>query len=122
MIDFVSTRTEVDEATKQNARVLAVVIATRLSFLWTPLSKEERSQRRNLDKDVLKSLHYFFDPESSFETHIDFIGGDAQTFREHLLGTHRLLEGGTFNETQRRTLQLRHRLWLANRFNTSPKD
>lgn len=111
MLDFVSTREGIDLEARKAAQLVASFIAVRLRDLMRSTSQKERERQANVNYEARLALEYFFAPTSAFEEHMELIGGDAQTFREHLLGKHALPEKGLFTEANRLTVQLRHHWW-----------
>lgn len=84
MIDFVSTRETTDAETAAGARLIGAVIAQALKDLAQRPSREEYDQRRNLNRDAIHSLRFFYDSDSVFPIYAKLIGMDAQAFRNAL--------------------------------------
>ena len=113
MFDFVSTRPTSTPTDQGHAQLIAGVIARMLRDACARPSLKEKQRRANFDLDAIGAMDYFFDPSSSFETHIEAIGGSAYSFRTALLGDHPLPDHSPFDMLDRRVLQLRHRWWCS---------
>lgn len=112
MIDFVSTRAEVDPATRRAAHFLASIAAQRVRDACTPPDPRESADGRNYDQVAREAIEYLFDPGSDFAHHLDLLGGGAPSFRAALLDYRPLPPKGSFTEPMRRVLQARYRWWV----------
>ncbi len=118
MIDFTSTRSGVSPATAAASRLLAAVLAQAIEDAARPFSKQEKVLHMNLQRDVLEALEFLFvDPEGVFAGYASLIGTSADSIRTALMrrGDGSVLRPSSFNEMDRRTLQIRARLFLATR-------
>lgn len=113
MIDFVSTRVSTDPATRAAAQLIAAGIAQFLRDASQKPTREEQERHRNLKWSALSAIEYLFGKGSSFEDHIEMLGGTAAPFRAALLDDRPLQENGPFTHYQRRIIQARYRWWTA---------
>ena len=112
MIDFISTRQGCDEDTRKAARLLAAVIVEMIRSAATKPSRDERTQGTNEDVGARIGIEYLFGANSTFERHIETLGGSAACMREALLSDRKLDGRFGFTEEARHNIQTRHRWWL----------
>jgi hypothetical protein len=113
MFDFVSTREGVSPETQAAARLLAMFVAAALADAALPPDPEEAQMGRNYNLDARAAVDYLFSKGSSFENHIELLGGSPSRVRAALLGDRELPERGLFTMDMRRIIQMRHTWWAA---------
>lgn len=111
MIDFLSTREGCTEETRRAARLLAAVIVEMLRKAGTRPTRVERAMGLNEELDARIGIDYLFGANSTFELHIETLGGSAVTMREALLSDRKLDNRFGFTEELRHNIQTRHRWW-----------
>jgi hypothetical protein len=89
-IDFVSTREGVDVQSQRCARLVGAVIAQALKDLTERPLKDERINKINLNKNVIRSIYFFNSP--AFINYAAMVGFDGKEFLD------RILIGGTTTE------------------------
>jgi len=89
-IDFVSTREGVDVQSQRCARLVGAVIAQALKDLTERPLKDERINKINLNKNVIRSIYFFSSP--AFINYAAMVGFDGKEFLD------RILIGGTTTE------------------------
>lgn len=121
MIDFVSTRPDIDRYTASCAQLLAAVIAQAVRDACEPPSKKEKELEKNLNEDSITALLFLFSDDpvfapyqklmgpSKFKAYSELIGMSHEALRNELLTP----EGGGVDYFQRRTLRIRLQ-WLKN--------
>jgi hypothetical protein len=114
MIDFVSTRDEVDPVTRGCARMLGSLIANTVRWASFPTSQLERQTATNIREEAQYALDYLFGADSPFEMHMTLLGGSAVSFRRALLDSELADRGAAgFGPDRRHVLITRHAWWQA---------
>jgi hypothetical protein len=109
--DLVSTNA-VDDQTKASARLLAAVIAQALHDLSIKPTKDEYSERRNMNSDAIGAL-IFFGKHGMFKTYAKLIGINPDNFLEGLATSKQNEDEKKpcFTEAQFRACRARMKWW-----------
>lgn len=111
MIDFVSTREETDGETRACARLVTAIIVQAVRDAAAPLAKAEKEAQRNLDDNARHALRFLFEPKSALAQYATAIGSSAHAIRSALMSpADAVTARSSFNDIDRRTLQLRARM------------
>jgi hypothetical protein len=121
MIDFVSTRDGTSDDTKRAAHLLSFLLVSFIRSASIKPDAAEKAAARNLNYDALLGIEYLFDENSTFEDHVEAIGGSPATMRAALLSKRALGPRSPFTEEMRRVIQVRHQWWAASK-QPAPRD
>lgn len=103
MIDFISSRTDIDDQTAACARLLAAVIAQAIRDACESPSNQEKHLEMNRQVDALHAIDFLFNDASVFPRYAGLIGVSHEAIRSALLEP----TGGGIAEFQRRILRIR---------------
>jgi len=82
VIDLISTHDGVDEQTRNEAHLLAAVIALALQDICMVPSDEEIRYQQNISRKSIDALTFFYSPRSMFRTYSLMIGLNPEVFVE----------------------------------------
>lgn len=103
MIDFISSRTDIDDQTAACARLLAAVIAQAIRDACERPSSQEKHLELNRQVDALQSIDFLFNDASRFPRYAELLGVSHESIRSALLEP----KGGGIDDAQRRIVKIR---------------
>jgi hypothetical protein len=103
MIDFISSRTDIDDQTAACARLIAAVIAQAIRDACERPSNQEKHLELNRHVDALHAIDFLFNNASVFPRYAALIGASHESIRSALLEP----TGGGIDEGQRRIIRIR---------------
>lgn len=118
MIDFYSTRDDVDPQTAACANLLLAVITQAIKDASAEMSKKEKQLQRNINSEARQALQFLFGRKSVFPLYAELIGTSAEAIRAALLDKPKALPPAKkppYTEAERRIFHGRYR-WAAGNF------
>lgn len=110
MIDFISTRTSTDPQTAACARLLTAVITQAIQDACTPMTTEERKQKKNLNTNARRAIRFLFGADSVFPLYAELIGVSHEAIRFALLNKAaepQIAKKPLFTDADRRAIRVR---------------